>query len=391
MTLANRLNQVRLAVLRTQDATAEPAHKIDGLLISDIVNVGYVSGFTGSTALALVMPDKAYLITDARYAIRARAECPHFEPVIAKLSAAALEGLVKILEGYAKDVRLGFETSVPYGTLHGWKAKAPNTIRWRPAEGIVEKLRMVKDDGELAAIRVAVGIAQDAFADVLPLIKPRITERQFALELDFAMRRRGADRVSFDTIVASGPNGANPHCTPADRPFEAGDLVTVDWGAERDGYVSDITRTVLVPGKAATDEQRKVYESVLRAKQLATAAITPGAPGKDIDAIARDFIAARGYGENFGHSLGHCIGRVVHDGPALSSRSEVILQPGMVVTVEPGIYVEGWGGIRIEEDVLVTETGHEVLSFPSGPLDAPVNAPMAAKPAKSHKIAKPKP
>ncbi|HEY3332115.1 MAG TPA: aminopeptidase P family protein [Capsulimonadaceae bacterium] len=367
--LASRLDNVRFAILRTHDKSAnKKAAKIDGLLVSDIVNVGYVSGFTGSSAVALIMPDKAYLITDSRYTIRARAECPHFEVVISQLSASTIDELVRVLGSYKPSSRIGFETSVSYAQLKAWKSKAPNSLRWRPANGIVERLRAVKDAGEIDAIRRAVAIAEQAFDDVAGHLLAGTTEREYALELDTAMRRRGADRVSFDTIVASGENGANPHYTPADRAFESGDLVTIDWGAEINGYCSDLTRTVLIPGKAATESQIKVHDIVLKAKELATAAIAPGLTGKAIDAIARDYIASHGYGDNFGHSLGHALGRVVHDGPALSSRSDVVLTSGMVVTVEPGIYIEGWGGVRIEEDVLVTATGAEVLSKPSGPL-----------------------
>ena len=220
---------------------------------------------------------------------------------------------------------------------------------------------MVKDAGEVAAIRHAIAVAESAWETVKPLLRPGIRERDFALELDFAMRRAGAEGSAFETIVASGALGAHPHHHAGDRPLAAGDLVTVDWGASVNGYVSDITRTVgLAPLPPA---QRDLYAVVLEAQRRAIAAIRPGRNGKEIDAVARDFLTERGYGEQFGHSLGHSIGRKVHDGPALSVRSEkVILEPGMVITVEPGVYIENWGGIRIEEDVLVTETGHEVLT-----------------------------
>jgi len=352
--------------------------------VSNIINVGYLSGFTGSTALALIMPDKAYLITDSRYDIQAHQQCPHFEVVTSRLSTGATDLLADLLGRYKKNIRIGFETSASYAQVGHWKAKCGD-VRWRPTTGLVERLRSIKDNKEIETIRAAVRIAEQAFLDVASHMVPGTTERGFALELDTAMRRRGADRVSFDTIVASGPNGALPHYSPGDRAFEAGDLVTVDWGAERAGYCSDLTRTVFIPGVDAAAKQLEVHEIVRHAKELATSAIRPGLTGQDIDTIARDYIAQHGYGEYFGHSLGHALGREVHDGPSLSPRaSDVKLKAGMVTTVEPGIYIEGWGGVRIEEDVLVTETGHEVLSVPSGPLGP---AAQAAK-RRSHKAKK---
>ena len=335
---------------------------IDALLLTDIDNVGYVSGFSGSTAYALVTPTEAVFLTDSRYTLRARQECPLFTIAQAAGSGGYAEAVAKALTERPQIRRLGFEAQhVTVAQWEQFKKDAPAGLEWVATEGLVEGLRMVKDAGEVGAIRHAIAVAESAWEAVKPLLRPGIRERDFALELDFAMRRAGAEGSAFETIVASGALGAHPHHHAGDRPLAAGDLVTVDWGASLNGYVSDITRTVgLAP---LTPAQRDLYALVLEAQRRAVAAIRPGRNGKEIDAVARDFLTERGYGEQFGHSLGHSIGRKVHDGPALSVRSEkVVLEPGMVVTVEPGVYLENWGGIRIEEDVLVTETGHEVLT-----------------------------
>jgi Xaa-Pro aminopeptidase len=379
--LRQRLEKARLSILKTHDDAPDRAKnaipKIDGVLVSNIVNVRYMTGFTGSAGLALIMPDRAYFITDTRYSIRAKEECPYFEILISTLSESTNALLAKILSIYKKDVRIGFETSVSYSQIEAWKKSLGDDIRWRPVSGLIEHLRMIKDETELAAIRKAVKITNDAFDDVSHLLIPGVTEKQFALELDFAMRRRGADGPSFESIVASGPYSARPHHTPTDRAFEAGDMVIIDWGALVDGYCGDLTRSVIIAGAEPTQKQRDVHQAVLEACQIASAAIRPGVSGKEIDSIARDHIIAKGFRDDcFGHSLGHSIGRVVHDGMTLSpGGSDFHLQPGIITTVEPGIYIEGWGGVRIEEDVLVTETGFETLSRPSDQLNAPGKLP----------------
>jgi Xaa-Pro aminopeptidase len=230
-----------------------------------------------------------------------------------------------------------------------------------PTKDIIETLRLVKDADEIALIQNAITVAETAMEQVKPLLKPGTREQDFALELEFAMRKLGASGAAFDTIVASGTNGAHPHHHAGSRPFVSGDFVTIDWGAAVNGYNSDITRTYALG--AVTDKQRDIYAIVLEAQRRAIAAIRPGKTGKEIDAVARDCITAHGYGDAFGHSLGHSLGRSVHDGPGFSVRSDtLLLSPGMVMTVEPGIYLEGWGGLRLEEDVLVTETGCEILT-----------------------------
>lgn len=335
---------------------------VDALLLTDLTNIGYVAGFTGSTAQALVSGGEAVFITDPRYLLRARQECPGFDVVEASGSGSYGEALHNALLAHPQWQRIGFEAGhVTVAQARKLESENPAPTQWTPTENIVETLRLVKDAGEINTIRQAIAIAEAAFVQIKPLLKAGTTEREIALELEFAMRRGGADSAAFETIVASGLQGARPHHTPNNRALEAGDFVTIDWGASVNGYNSDITRTVAI-GRM-TERQRAVYAAVREAQRLAIAAIAPGRNGKEIDAVARDYLTVQDLGKAFGHSLGHGLGRHVHDGGSLSVRSEgFVLQAGMVLTVEPGVYLEDWGGLRLEEDVLVTEGGCESLT-----------------------------
>ena len=355
----------RLDALRRAVVAHDPA--LDALLLTDIGNVGYLSGFTGSTAQIVVTPGEALFITDSRYTLRAQAECAGFEIVQTPQGSGGYgEALKNILAARPGISRLGFEANtVTVSQLDALRASLPE-IAWVPTSDLVETLRLVKDAGEIALIRNAIAVAETAMETVKPRLVPGTREQDFALELEFAMRKLGASGAAFDTIVASGANGAHPHHQAGPRPLAPGDFVTIDWGATVSGYNSDITRTYALG--SATQQQRDVYAVVLEAQCRAIAAIKPGKTGKEIDAVARNYITEHGYGEAFGHSLGHSLGRSVHDGPGFSVRSEkLILSPGMVITVEPGIYLEGWGGLRLEEDIVVTETGCEILTrLPNG-------------------------
>ncbi len=333
--------------------------EVDAFLITSRLNVRYLSGFTGSAGNLLIGRDFAVLLTDSRYTLRARSEAPGFE-VVAPADPDDDE-LKEQLEA-RKLQKVGFEfVNVTVSTLQSWKQKYRKLkIKWEPVNTLVENLRLVKDAEEIASIRKACGIADAAFQHIQLFLQPEAVELDLVMELEFYMRRQGARRPAFESIVASGPNSAIPHAEPGERRFQSGDFVTLDFGAEVDGYCSDITRTVVI-GKAS-DEQKRIYQAVLDAQLRAIEAIKPGVKGKDIDAIARQSIADAGYGDYFTHSLGHSIGLSVHDGMGFSQKSEVVLEPGMVFTVEPGIYIEGLGGVRIEDDVLVTEDGAEVLT-----------------------------
>jgi len=226
--------------------------------------------------------------------------------------------------------------------------------------GIVREHRACKDRDEIALIRRAASIADDAFATLRAELQPGISEREAALELHHLMVRGGADRCSFETIIAAGPNGAKPHAQPGPRELAEGDLVVVDWGARVEGYCSDCTRTIAI---GAPDERRReVWRAVWEAQQAALALAGPGVACRAVDAAARELLAERDLAEHFGHGVGHGVGLEVHEKPTLSASSEDELRPGMVVTIEPGVYIEGWGGVRLEELILITEAGSEALT-----------------------------
>ena len=332
---------------------------VEALWIGSPANRRYLSGFTGSSAWLLITADRAELWTDFRYLEQAAAEAPGFEIVRHELQL--YEHLGRRLRELGVS-RLGFERDhVRYGEWQRLRAAVPEEIELVPVAGWVEELRRVKDAREIEIIRRAARLADEALLEVLAGLRPGITERELALELEFAMRRRGADGVAFDLIVASGPRAALPHGSPTERVIGAGEFVTLDYGALVDGYASDCTRTV-VAGRAG-DRHREIYQIVLEAQRRALEAIRPGVTGAEVDRAARRVIEEAGYGAHFGHATGHGVGLEVHEGPRLSATGqEDVLAPGMVVTVEPGIYLPGWGGVRIEDLVLVTESGGEILT-----------------------------
>jgi Xaa-Pro aminopeptidase len=335
-----------------------PAAGIDVLLVTDLVNVRYLTGYTGSNGLALIGPDTRRFFTDFRYVERAAVEVdPSFERQ--RASQDLLDAVPDGLPGGS--VRLGFEDAhVSVRQHQRLRQLLEDHIELVPAGNLVEGLRAVKEPVELARIRAAAELADAAFNS---LLRQRIvgrTEREVALSLEQEMRSLGAQRPSFDTIVAAGPSGALPHVEPRDVAIGAGELVVIDWGAELDGYCSDCTRTVATgdPG----EEARSAYELVLEAQLAGVSAVRPGVGGREVDSVPRGIIEAAGHGEHFGHGLGHGVGLEIHEAPRLSQRSEDTLGAGNVVTVEPGIYLPGRFGIRIEDLVTVTDAGCEVLT-----------------------------
>ncbi len=332
------------------------ASGVDALLLVKTENRRYVTGFTGSAGLALVTAGDAVLAVDFRYYEQAAHEAPACEVLRGGADpTGALAGAAR-----AREIRrLGFEAEfVPYAQVERLRAA------FAPAELVpladVDRLRWVKDAEEVAALERAAEISDRAFSHVLGVLRAGMTERDAAVEIETYMRRAGAERASFDTVLASGPRSALPHGRATVRVLAAGDLVTLDFGAVYDGYGSDCTRTVVVG--APDDRQRHIYDLVLAAQRRGLEAIRPGISCRDVDAAARSVIASAGFGEAFGHALGHGIGLDVHEGPALSPRNDALLEPGVVVTVEPGIYLPGWGGVRIEDDVVVTGDGCRVLT-----------------------------
>ena len=332
-------------------------HELDALLVSKLVNVRWLTGFTGSNAVAVVGPQARRFVTDFRYLTQIAEQLDReWEREI----ATDLLALVADRIG-DESLRLGFDDEHLSVRLHGkLAATLPDNVELVAAGGIVESLRAVKDADEVDAIRAAARLADAALEDVLAGGLAGRTEREIALDIELAIRRRGAQGVSFAPIVAAAEHGALPHAEPRDVPIPAGTLVVVDWGAQLDGYTSDCTRTFATGELDPPD--RAIYELVLRAQQEALAAVRPGPTGRDIDAIARAIIDEAGHAEHFGHGLGHGVGLEVHEGPRLSKQGDDVLAAGNVVTVEPGVYVPGAIGVRIEDLVLITVDGGEVLN-----------------------------
>jgi Xaa-Pro aminopeptidase len=327
---------------------------LEGALVTSAVNVRYLSGFTGSAGALLLGGDGSIrLATDGRYELQSAAECPEAQVVITRTGRADLADTA---------IRNGW-SAVGYEDLHlsvaAWR-QLPESGRWQPLSDTVDRLRMVKDAGEAELLRHACAATDLALAELFALLRPGVTERTAARWIDDSLRN-SADGPGFDTIVASGPNGAIPHHQPTDRVIEAGDLVTIDVGARLDGYHADMTRTVLVGGEPST-WQREAYEAVRRSQAAGVAALAVGRSGRDIDAAAREVLVSADLGEYFTHGLGHGVGLQIHEAPYLGSTSTDKLEADVPVTVEPGVYLPGRGGVRIEDTVVVHTDSVETLT-----------------------------
>jgi Xaa-Pro aminopeptidase len=331
--------------------------ELDLLLVTDMVNVRYLTGFSGSNGLAIVGPDTRRFLTDFRYVERARAEVDGFD-----LQRAPQELSAALGEGWpAGPVRLGFEDQHVSVRRHGALRRIlPDRIELVAAGGVVEAERAIKEPVELDAIRAAAALADEVYEWLAEQGLVGRTEREVALALEQEMRVRGAEGPAFASIVAAAENGALPHATPRDVAIPGDALVTLDIGARVDGYCSDCTRTWATG--SLDDDLSELYDTVLHAQRTALSAVRPGPEGREIDAIARDIITAAGHGDHFGHGLGHGVGLDVHEAPRLARTAEGRLEAGHVVTVEPGIYLPGRGGARIEDLVVVIPDGHEVIS-----------------------------
>lgn len=332
------------------------SHDLSGMIISKPENRRYFSGFTGSSGMLLITDAHSYLLTDFRYTEQARSQAASFEVI--QCGSNFSSEIYKLVSG-SKLHAVGFESDfITFDVYNDFKTefKNVNLIAVK-----LDKLRMIKSKRELSLISRAVEIADKAFTHILSILKPGICEQDVALELEYRMRKLGAEKSAFDIIAASGERGALPHGVASDRILKAGDFITLDFGAVYDGYHSDITRTVCI-GRA-TEYQRKIYDIVLQTQLAGIRAVKPGRTGKDIDREARDIIVRAGYGDHFGHGLGHGVGLAIHEEPRLSpSSGGDRLEEGMVVTVEPGIYIPDWGGVRIEDTVVVTAAGCQVLT-----------------------------
>ena len=341
---ASRLTRLR---------TAMSERKVDGLLICKPENRAYLSGFTGSAGWLVITQLDAYLITDFRYTEQAAAQAPAFtvvkpdktvHPLVAELCAK----LGVRLLGYEGDYLTVDEFAQYQSALPG--------VELLPVSGLVENIRMFKDAAEIEIMARAAAITDETWSRIQSQIKPGVAERDLAVEMEYIMKKLGAEGLAFEIICASGVRSSLPHGRASEKVIEQGDLVTFDFGAAYGGYCSDMTRTVMVGEPTA--KQREIYEIVLEAQLRGVAACKPGITDRELDAVCRSYIMEKGYGENFGHGTGHGVGRFIHEGPRIGPLGkDDVLQPGMVVTVEPGIYLPGWGGVRIEDTVLITETG----------------------------------
>ncbi|SHF60070.1 M24 family metallopeptidase [Ornithinibacillus halophilus] len=336
--------------------TALGEHNLDAILITSPINRRYVTGFTGTAGAAIVSKEESLFITDFRYTEQATDQAKGFE-VIEHKQLMDLEIRDQLKRLNVK--RLGFEKNHTTYALFEQYNKSLE-VELVPVSDIVENIRLIKSADELEIMKQAAKIADDAFYHIQNYIKPGVKEIDVSNELEFFMRKQGATSSSFDIIVASGNRSAMPHGVASEKEIQSGELVTLDYGALYNGYCSDITRTFAVG--EISDELKDIYNTVLEAQLLGVEGIKPGMTGKEADDLTRDYIKSKGYGEYFGHSTGHGLGMEVHEGPGLSFRSSATLKPGMVVTVEPGIYIPNVGGCRIEDDIVITEDGNERLT-----------------------------
>lgn len=355
--MADRRAERRLALLDSLRA----AH-LDALLLTSLPNIRYLTGFTGSSAIALVAERETLIITDFRYATQVHDEVGDAARIAVE-GQSLWAGLWRLLPDIPGVEIVGFESGHllyrDFERLVGAGAR----WQWRPAADLVETLRERKDPEEVARIAAAAGVAERALTRAVGEVRVGMTELDVAGALERALREAGSAGFPFETIVAAGERAALPHARASARPVVAGDFLLIDFGAVVDGYCSDITRT-FVMGRA-TEEQREIHAVVRGANERAASAVRPGMRGRDADAVARRYIEERGWGEAFGHSLGHGIGLEVHEAPRLAKTADAPLPANAVVTIEPGIYRAGWGGVRIEDDVVLAPDGPRILTtFP---------------------------
>lgn len=336
--------------------------KVEALLVTTLTNVRYLCGFSGSAGVLLLERGRSTFFTDFRYQEQSAEQVGSTADIVVYKSTA-LEAILEFLEDKKVKV-LAVEGSLRVDQMEILEKGFEGKVVVGPP--IVEKVRQVKDRDELKDLERAFGMADRAFGKLLKFIKPGRTEREVAARLEYLMRLEGSDGPSFATIIATGDHSSCPHASPTDRVLKAGEMLKIDFGATCNGYHSDMTRTVFL-GKA-DKKFREIYRIVRKAQKRAIAAIKPGASCFDIDKVARDYIAKKGYGENFGHGLGHALGLDIHETPAYSPKSKDSLAVGMVLTVEPGIYLPGWGGIRIEDVYIVTDDGPVRLTQTSNKL-----------------------
>ena len=352
----NRRDRLRSALATEQ---------CEAMVVSNLTSIRYLTGFSGSAALLLVLPSAVHFFTDGRYLEQAPQQVSgcdiHFDlPSMAPREHKGLLGLLHQLELLSPRTPVAMEAdSMPVSQFQQLQTLFPE-VKWKPINGLVARLAMVKDEVELAALKTAIAITDAAFTEIVQEMKPGLTEREVAAKLSYLLQMNGSEKDSFQPIVASGERGALPHARPSNKALESGDFVVLDFGAVTDGYHADMTRTICMG--PATERHHEIYDIVLAAQLAGIAAIRAEVEAKEVDQAARSHITRHGYGHEFVHGTGHGIGLEVHTPPRLNSESTDILEAGMVVTVEPGIYLKKWGGVRIEDDVLVLLDGSAPLN-----------------------------
>jgi Xaa-Pro aminopeptidase len=328
---------------------------IDGFLVTDIHNIRYLTGFPGSSAILLITKKENIFVTDFRYIEQVEREVKGWDFIIGE------KGMIKAIKDLSRKIgikKLGFESSVSYDFFR----KLPEDLNLKAITGLIERLRQTKDPIEIRLIREAIWRAETAFLEVKPYIKQGIREKSIAQRLEERLEKKGCRYLPFKVIVASGPNSAMPHARPTERKLKNGDLIIIDWGAEADGYFSDLTRTLLIDKGNDINKKKEIYQIVLEANKRAISLVCPGIKSKEVDNSARNFIKKVGYGKFFGHGTGHGVGLQVHELPRITQNRRGIMKENMVFTIEPGIYLPGVGGVRIEDMVMVITDGSETLT-----------------------------
>ena len=338
--------------------------ELEGILITDEINVRYLTGFTGDSSYLYVTPEKSTILSDGRYQTQIADECPGLEAIIRTPRQKMIQS-VETAVGDSGATRVGLEADHVSVSLMQTLTRECDQVDWQPTTNAVESLRMIKDQQEIEILKQSVVINEQAFSEVVPRIRPDWTERQLAFELEAAIRRLGAEGFSFEPIVGAGPSGALPHYRPGNAVVGEHKTLLIDWGTCLNGYASDLTRTLHLAEPSS--EFRKAYEAVLNSQLAAIEKMGPGVVASEVDQAARDVLRQASLDEYFIHGLGHGVGLQIHESPRMSAISTETLESGMVITVEPGVYFEGEFGIRIEDDVLITDSGCEVLSqLPKG-------------------------
>ncbi|MBC8499861.1 MAG: aminopeptidase P family protein [Candidatus Atribacteria bacterium] len=353
------MTEERLKIFR--DKIEKENKEIDGFLITNLQNMNYLSGFDGE-GFALITKKDNYLLTDSRYTEQAEKESPDFKIITdePKVKDARILALGKIL-AENKIKKIAFESNnLSYADFKKY-SDSLKSIEFLTTKNVIEQIRMVKDKDEIIKMKKAAQIATESLKEVFEIIKPGMRELDIASELAYTMRKKGAQKEAFEAIVVSGERSSFPHGKPSEKKIDEGELITIDMGANYQNYNSDITRTIVM-GKES-QKQKEIFSIVLEAQKAALEIIKPGLKCSEVDSVARNIIEKKGYGKYFGHGLGHGVGLDIHEMPRVSFNDDTILLPGMVVTIEPGIYLPKFGGVRIEDSILITEEGYEILTW----------------------------